>query len=42
MPVYPGAHNHRRLHSACGDIPPAEFEASHYHAVGQLTLPGTN
>lgn len=34
--------NHRRLHSACGDIPPAEFEALHYHAVGQLSLPGTN
>jgi len=21
--------NHRRLHSACGDIPPAEFEAAY-------------
>ena len=23
--------NHRRLHSEIGDIPPAEFEATHYH-----------
>ena len=23
--------NHRRLHSEIGDIPPAEFEANHYH-----------
>lgn len=22
--------NHRRLHSACGDLPPAEYEAIHY------------
>ena len=22
--------NHRRLHSAAGDIPPAELEAAHY------------
>jgi putative transposase len=22
--------NHRRLHSTCGDIPPAELEAAHY------------
>jgi putative transposase len=34
--------NHRRLHGACGDVPPAEFEASHYHALGQLSLPLTN
>jgi len=34
--------NHRRLHSACGDVPPAELEATHYHAVGQLRLPVTN
>ena len=25
--------NHRRLHSACGDIPPAELEAGYYAAV---------
>ncbi|TDD27333.1 IS3 family transposase [Nonomuraea terrae] len=23
-------YNHRRLHTACGDIPPAEYEAIHY------------
>lgn len=23
-------YNHRRLHSACGDVPPAEFEATFY------------
>lgn len=28
--------NHRRLHSACGDIPPAEFEAA-YHAQEEVT-----
>jgi putative transposase len=32
-------YNHRRLHSALGHVPPAEHEAAHYHAVGQLTLP---
>ncbi|HTS52085.1 MAG TPA: hypothetical protein VLV29_08670 [Steroidobacteraceae bacterium] len=26
MPVYPGAHNHQRLHSSLGDIPPVEHE----------------
>jgi transposase InsO family protein len=31
--------NNRRLHGACGDIPPAEFEALHYHATGQQRLP---
>jgi putative transposase len=25
--------NHRRLHSACGDTPPAEVEAAHYAAL---------
>jgi putative transposase len=24
--------NTRRLHSACGDVPPAEFEANYYRA----------
>ncbi len=25
--------NHQRLHSACGDIPPAEFEAAYHHRL---------
>ena len=28
---------HRRLHSACGDVPPAEFEAA-YHQRLQATI----
>jgi len=35
-------YNHRRLHSTCGDIPPAEFEAMHYLRLGQQILPGVN
>jgi putative transposase len=35
-------YNHRRLHSACGDVPPIEYEAAHYHRLGQVTLPLTN
>ncbi len=35
-------YNHRRLHSACHDIPPAEFEAVHYDRIGQQVLPGLN
>jgi putative transposase len=33
-----GFYNHRRLHSACGDIPPAEFEAAHHHRHRQQVL----
>jgi putative transposase len=25
--------NERRLHSACGDVPPVEFEAAYYRAL---------
>jgi putative transposase len=27
--------NHRRLHGACGDVPPAEFEATYYQAIDE-------
>jgi putative transposase len=30
-------HNHRRLHSACADLTPAEFEAVHYRQHPALT-----
>jgi transposase InsO family protein len=29
--------NHRRLHGACGDIPPVEFEDNHYRSIADLT-----
>jgi transposase InsO family protein len=29
--------NNRRLHGFCGDIPPAEYEANHYRAMGKAT-----
>lgn len=35
-------YNHRRLHSACGDIPPAELESAFYDQLGQQVLPGLN
>src|SRR3712207_2112113 len=30
--------DHRRLHSACGDIPPVEYEDNHYRSIAGLTL----
>ncbi|WP_436758932.1 IS3 family transposase [Streptosporangium sp. V21-05] len=34
--------NHRRLHTACGNIPPAEYEATHYrHRQAALTAAET-
>src|SRR3954466_9651343 len=29
--------NHRRLHGACGDIPPVEFEDLYYRSIAGLT-----
>jgi transposase InsO family protein len=29
--------NHRRLHSHCGNIPPAEFENNYYRSIAGLT-----
>ena len=29
--------NHRRLHSACGDIPPVEYEDTYYRSTAGLT-----
>jgi putative transposase len=29
--------NHRRLHGACGDIPPVEFEDDYYRSIAGLT-----
>jgi transposase InsO family protein len=28
--------NHRRLHGACGDIPPVEFEDQYYRSIAGL------
>jgi putative transposase len=29
--------NHRRLNSACGNVPPVEFENAHYRSIAALT-----
>jgi putative transposase len=29
--------NHRRLHGACGGIPPVEFEDTYYRSIAGLT-----
>ena len=29
--------NHRRLHSACGDIPPVEYEGTYYRSIAGPT-----
>nr|WP_307825710.1 IS3 family transposase [Microbispora corallina] len=39
---YLGWFNHRRLHTACGNIPPADYEAIHYrHQQAALTAAET-
>lgn len=38
-PRVPTSTGHRRLHSACGHVPPAEHEAAHCHRLGQQSLP---
>ncbi|MGH8776745.1 MAG: hypothetical protein ACRDWI_16865 [Jiangellaceae bacterium] len=30
---HPHKYNHQRLHSACSDIPPVEYEHNHYHQL---------
>ena len=30
-------YNHRRLHSACGHVPPTEYEQDHYRSIAGLT-----
>lgn len=35
-------YNNRRLHSACNDLPPAEFEALHYRETTPAAPAGTN
>ncbi len=35
-------YNHRRLHEYCGDIPPAELEAAHYHHQPDLAEAGSS
>jgi putative transposase len=30
--------NHRRIHGELGMVPPAEFEAAHYHEAAALPL----
>jgi hypothetical protein len=37
MPVYPGAHNHRRLHGALDHVPPVEYEAADATGYPDLT-----
>ena len=34
--------NTRRLHSACGDVPPAEFEASYHQRQAEAVAPDSN
>jgi putative transposase len=33
--------NHRRLHTACGDLPPVEYEANHYRDQQPATTGAT-
>jgi putative transposase len=35
-----GWYNHRRLHSAIGNMPPAEYEATYYRSINNLTPTG--